>query len=385
MNTYLRTDLTVRDIVQGFQYSALEGKGLFGWGGRLVIQPEYQRNYIYADDGGKREVAVIKSLLKKYPIGLIYFVKVGDDRYEVLDGQQRITSIGRFVTKKFDILDENGLPHDYDEKLHKVIMDTKLTIYICEGEEQEIKDWFEVINKEGVRLTRQEVLNAIYSGPFVTKAKETFSNSMNSKMQKWKSYVKGSEKRQEVLERALDWVSKGDVAGYMKKHRQDAEITELKGYFETVIDWIGTVFKGVEDEMCGLEWGRLYEKFHGKAYESEKVWERVQQLMEDEHVDNHGIFEFVLGGESEFRLLNIRLFDRATAKKVYKRQTDAAAAKSISNCPHCVLENGANKSRIWSFDEMDADHVSAWSKGGSTSISNCQMLCRVHNRAKGNR
>lgn len=385
MTTELRTDLTVRDIVQGFQYSALEGKGLFGWGGRLVIQPEYQRNYIYADDGGRREVAVIHSLLKKYPLGLIYFVKVGEDKYEVLDGQQRITSIGRFVTKKFDILDENGRPHDFDESLHKVIMDTKLTIYICEGEEEDIKAWFEIINKKGVDLTRQEILNAIYSGPFVTKAKETFSNSMNSNMQKWKSYVKGNERRQEVLERALEWVSKGEVAEYMKKHRFDNEITELETYFMTVVDWIGNVFSGVESEMCGLEWGRLYEAFHTKAYDPVVVWNRVQELMEDEHVDNRGIFEFVLGGEKEFRLLNIRLFDRATAKKVYKKQTDVATTRSISNCPHCALENGANKSRIWAFEEMDADHVSAWSRGGSTSISNCQMLCRVHNRAKGNR
>ena len=385
METELRTDLTVRDIVNGFQYSSLEGKGLFGWGGKLVIQPEYQRNYIYADNGGEREVKVIESLMKGYPLGLIYFVRVNENCYEVLDGQQRITSIGRFVTKKFDIFDEKGLPHDYDEALHGKILDTKLTIYICDGEESEIKEWFEIINKEGVKLTRQEVLNAIYSGPFVTKAKEVFSNSTNSKMQMWKSYVKGNEKRQEVLERALEWVSKGEIAKYMKLHRQDAEITELEAYFKTVTDWIGTVFSGVEDEMCGLEWGRLYETYHKNAYDPTKTWKRVQELMEDEHVDNRGIYEFILGGEKDFRHLNIRLFDRAIAKKVYKRQTDLAQRKAISNCPHCVLENGTNKSRIWAFEEMDADHVTAWTKGGATDIGNCQMLCKTHNRAKGNR
>ena len=71
MKTTLHTEWTVEDICKGFTYNELEGKGLFGLDGRLTIQPEYQRHYIYND--GKRDVAVIESLLKGYPIGLIYF------------------------------------------------------------------------------------------------------------------------------------------------------------------------------------------------------------------------------------------------------------------------------------------------------------------------
>lgn len=71
MKTTLRTDITVRDICDGFVYNELEGKGLFGLSGKLVIQPEYQRNYIYAN--GKKDVAVIESVLNQYPLGLIYF------------------------------------------------------------------------------------------------------------------------------------------------------------------------------------------------------------------------------------------------------------------------------------------------------------------------
>ena len=92
MNATLRTNITVADICDGFVYNQFEGKGLFGLGGKLTIQPEYQRNYIYAEGEGKREAAVIESLLKGYPLGLIYFNKVGKDKFEVLDGQQRITS-----------------------------------------------------------------------------------------------------------------------------------------------------------------------------------------------------------------------------------------------------------------------------------------------------
>ncbi|RKW47379.1 MAG: DUF262 domain-containing protein, partial [Porphyromonas sp.] len=106
MKTELHTEWTVADICKGFIYNELEGKGLFGLDGKLIIQPEYQRHYIYND--GKKDVAVVQSLLRHYPLGLIYFNKTSTGQYEVLDGQQRITSIGRFVTGKFAIEDANG-------------------------------------------------------------------------------------------------------------------------------------------------------------------------------------------------------------------------------------------------------------------------------------
>ncbi|MES9137012.1 DUF262 domain-containing protein, partial [Cutibacterium acnes] len=180
------------DICDGFVYNQLEGKGLFGWGGKLTIQPEYQRNYIYADGGGKKEQAVIHSLLKRYPLGLIYFNKVGEGSFEVLDGQQRITSIGRFVTNKFAIMD-NGNPKNFESlpiDQQNLIRKSKLLIYECEGSESEIKQWFETINISGIPLNQQELLNAIYSGPFITKAKQEFSNSQNANIQKWSAYIK---------------------------------------------------------------------------------------------------------------------------------------------------------------------------------------------------
>ena len=387
MKTTLLTDLTVDDICRGFVYNELEGKGLFGWDGKLVIQPEYQRNYIYAD--GKKDVAVIDSLLKGYPLGLIYFVKVGEDRYEVLDGQQRITSFGRFVRGKFPVVDAEGMPHYFDglnAEEQKRILGSKLTIYVCEGAETEIKEWFKTINIAGVPLVEQELLNAIYSGPFVTAAKEVFSNSGNSEMQKWKCYVAGDEQRQKILETALKWVSGGEVQDYMGRHRFDKDCRELKTYFTSVIDWIDGVFMGVKDEMCGLEWGRLYETYRKTAYNPKKVWRRVEELYGDEFVtDRRGIFEYVLGGEKETRLLNVRVFSDKEKKQVYARQTAEAEKRGVSNCPLCAVGHEASAKRVWKIGEMDADHVTAWSKGGATDISNCQMLCKTHNRAKGNR
>lgn len=387
MKTILKTNITVKEICDGFVYNELEGKGLFGLSGKLTIQPEYQRNYIYAEE--KREAGVIESVLKEYPIGLIYFNKVRKDTFEVLDGQQRITSLGRFITNKFAIKDENGMPQIFGNMAkdkQKKILETKLLIYECEGTESQIKEWFKTINIAGVPLNNQELLNAVYSGPFVTKAKEEFSNSQNANIQKWSAYISGSANRQDFLERAFDWVSRGNIGDYMSRHRYDKNITELKTYFNDVIDWISSVFTDVESEMRGLEWGRLYEEYHKKSYNPTKVSAEVHKFYGDFFVkDKKGIFEYILGDNNDTKLLNIRIFDEPIKRAVYEKQTREAITKKKSNCSFCAVGHDTNKSKIWSFGEMDADHVSAWSKGGATEVSNCEMLCKTHNRAKGNR
>ena len=388
MKTTLRTEITVAEICDGFVYNAFEGKGLFGLSGKLTIQPEYQRNYIYAADGGKREAAVIESILRGYPLGLIYFNKVAEDKFEVLDGQQRITSIGRFVKDKFAIKDSGGMPQYFSSMAadkQNLILDAKLLIYECEGQESEIKDWFKTINIAGVPLNEQELLNAVYSGKFVTLAKETFSNSQNANTQKWGAYVKGSVIRQDYLECALKWVSKGEIGHYMSTHRNDANIHELVSYFNSVIGWVSSVFISVESEMRLLDWGRLYETYHDQPYNPTVLAASVARLYGDSYVKNHrGIFEYLLGGSKDTKLLELRIFDEATKKSVYATQTQKAKAQDKSNCPHCAIGHESNKKKIWPLPEMDADHVTAWSKGGDTAIKNCQLLCKTHNRAKGN-
>lgn len=389
MKTILKTDWTVKDICEGFMYDKSQDKGLYGLNGKLTIQPEYQRNYIYDSDG--RDVKVIESLLKGYPLGLIYFVKVGDDKYEVLDGQQRITSFGRFVntTYPFSVPDSNGDPRYFDslnlEEQNK-ILNTELTIYICEGTAQEIDEWFKIINVTGVELTVQERLNASYYGPFTTLARKEFSNSNNSNMEKWRTYIKGDPKRQEILYYALDWVSDHHISDYMSTHRQDTNITELKNYFDSVIDWINSLFDYTDKEIKGLPWGDYYRKYHNNSYDRKKLNSEVINLMSDPHVcDKKNIFEYLLSGSTRKELLNIRYFDDNVKRSKYMQQTEYAKEKGISNCPLCAVGNNANKTRIYELKEMDADHVTAWSKQGGTDIDNCEMLCITHNRAKGNK
>lgn len=388
MKTTLHTDWTVGDVCKGFIYDKNEGKGLFGLNGKLIIQPEYQRNYIYGD--GKKDVAVVESLLRGYPLGLIYFVLNSDGMYEVLDGQQRITSFARFVNQSWPFaVERNGKPRYFtslDPDDQKKITDAQLTIYVCEGEPSEIQEWFETINIAGVPLVKQELRNASYHGPFVTKARAVFSNTANANMNRWQTYIKGDPKRQAVLETALEWVSDGDIDGYMAQHRQDTSIDALKNHFDTVIDWVDSVFEYTGSDVCGLEWGRLYRQYHTNAYSKDAVTKRVDELLYDPQVTNkRGIFEYVLGGEHDTSLLNVRVFDERTKKAKYDEQTREAVKDDKSNCPLCAIGHDNNAKRIYKLNEMDADHVTAWSHGGATDISNCQMLCKTHNRAKGNR
>lgn len=387
MITNLWTNTTVREVIDGFVYNELEGKGLFGLAGKLTIQPEYQRNYIYAD--GKRDVAVIQSLLKGYPVGLIYFNKISNDLYEVLDGQQRITSIGRFVAGKFAVHDSDGHEQYFSGMSHEqreLVLNSKLLIYECQGEEQEMMQWFETINIAGVPLREQEIRNAIYHGKFVTLAKEVFSNSGDSHVQKWSAYITGEVKRQDFLEAALNWVSSGRIDAYMSQHRHDSNIEELKQHFDAVINWISSVFTDVHGEMRGLEWDRLYKTYGSQDYDRNTVSGQVRQLYSDYDVKRKkGVFEYILGGSKDTTLLEVRIFEPSVIKTTYARQTEAAEDKGISNCSVCASVDNANKDRVYKLSEMDADHVTAWSKRGTTTADNCEMLCRTHNRAKGNR
>ncbi|MCO6394718.1 DUF262 domain-containing protein [Corynebacterium sp. MC-17D] len=381
----------IRDIVDGFHYNELEGKGLYGLAGALTIQPEYQRNYIYND--GKKDVAVIDSLLKGYPLGLIYFnqPKQDEDKFEILDGQQRITSIGRFFKDLFVVKDTDGNEQYFSslsEHQQEQILETELLIYDCNGTESEIKEWFKTINIVGVSLTAQELRNAVYSGPFVDAAKKVFSNSGSAVMSKWSNFVKGDPARQEVLEVALDWIAQREgttIDSYMAKHREDDNCNELQTYFTAVIDWAASVFKMTDTSMRGIEWNTLYEQYGGQGYNATEMTAAAKELLSDPQIQSKkGIYEYLLGGKTDTKLLNVRVFTEAVKKRVYKRQTDAAKQKGVSNCSYCAIGHDEKKAKIWALKEMDADHVTAWSKGGSTEESNCELLCKSHNRAKGN-
>lgn len=413
MKTTLLQDTTVREILDGFMWDATEDKGLHGWGGKLTIQPEYQRNYVYGLDGGAKEVKVIESLVKNYPLGLLYFVhdpKKTGHPYEVLDGQQRITSIGRYLQGQFSVV-VNGYEKRYaslDTEIKDRILDARLLIYVCEGTETEIKQWFETINIAGEPLTKQELRNAIYAGPYVTAAKQAFSKVNNNKrLERWLEWLpfnQADAKRQLVLERALEWVSsKGNpsekdtdrrVNLYMDSHQSNPDVSEIVDHMETLTNWAESLFPTGGHTQLGLtkqDWHRLWTEYKSVVGDNatttaEAFESRCLELVKDDEVKGTaGIIEFVLGGESDGRLLNLREFDASTKRRVYNLQTADAQAKGVSNCPDCAQypsERNDEGTKLWDLSEMDADHIKPWSRGGKTVEENCQMLCKRHNNAK---
>ena len=373
---------TIKELLQGFQYNEQEEKGLYGLNGNLIIQPEYQRNYIYGDDN--RDVAVIDSLMKNYPLGLMYFNRNNDSKLEVLDGQQRITSIGRFVTGKLSYNKKTYSGLNQEQK--KQIDNYEIIVYLCEGSESEIKEWFKTINIQGVPLNNQELLNSVYSGPFISMAREKFSNSREPELQKWQTYIKGNPKRQEILQTALKWISHDEIEEYMSKHRNDKTIDDLSTRFTSIIDWMTSTFLNIYDCMKQVNWGALYDKFHNKPYDLTKLNQRIDDLMLDPDITRQsGIYEFVLDNEVNPKLLNIRKFTKTDINTCYRKQTKEAKAQGISNCPQCVKDVEYNhETTIWKIKEMEGDHIIPWSKGGRTELKNLKMLCKHHNRLKSN-
>jgi len=394
MTAELVTNITIEQLCENFTYNRLEEKGVYGLNNKLIIQPEYQRNYIY--ESKKKDVAVIESILNHYPIGLFYFNKREDGMLEVLDGQQRITSIGRFAIGKMEIMGEDNVPLDINalsDEDKMAFYNTPILVYICKGTRTDIRKWFETINTAGVPLEKQELWNALYSGPFVTEAKKVFSNSSNPQIQMWSHFIKGDVRRQAYLNTALKWVShsyRGKdedivVRKYMQDHSHDNNIQELQEFFDAVIDWIDQHFDVTHDVMNQVNWGRLYDNYKDSPKPDQ---DRIEELFNDPFIATgakKNIYEFVLGGEKEKQLLNIRIFNEATKKIAYNRQTEKAKKLGVSNCPDCACGDNTNRTRIWTLKEMEADHVTAWSNGGETTVDNCEMLCKHHNRLKGNR
>ncbi len=387
----VQKNVTIRELADGYFNDTTGEQGVRGYHGLLNIRPKYQREFIYGD---KDRDEVVRSVMNNLPINVIYWFKSiredGSDGYEMLDGQQRTISICGYVTNAFSVdgLPFQNLPKDRRED----ILNYPLLVFVCEGKESERLKWFNTINTRGQQLTDQELLNAVFAGPWLEAAKRDFSRR-NQGADNFKDYLSGSCIRQDFLRTAIYWIarSEGDkgkiqdvVQRYMSAHKMDTNAELLWNYFEQVMDWVKKVFPEKYSEMKGLDWGELYEKYHENKYDCDTVKAKVSELRADVAVQSRsGIFEYVLDGCNNPQFLNIRIFSAPVKAKVYKHQTLEAKARGVSNCPLCAISH-VNNTHIWEEHEMEADHVKAWENGGNTDISNCQMLCITHNRAKGN-
>lgn len=355
------TNIKVSELIEGYEDKAEEG--VRGYGGRLNIRPAFQREFIYKE---KQRNEVIHTVRKKFPLNTMYWAVAGDG-FELMDGQQRTISICQYVQGDFSI-EIDGAPRSFDNltpEKKQQILDYELSVYVCEGTEGEKLDWFKIINIAGEKLTDQELRNAIYTGPWLAEAKRWFSRSSCPAYQIGEKYVNGSPIRQDFLEKALEWISAGKIEDYMSRHQHDADAQELWQYFQEVIAWVQRTFPKHRTIMKGLDWGRFYNKHKDDKLNAATLEQRIVELIEDDEVDNKkGIYEYLLTGNE--KTLSLRAFDEKTKVKTYEKQ------KGI--CPACK--------KHYNMDLMEADHIIPWSKGGKTSLDNCQMLCKMDNRTK---
>lgn len=352
-------EITIKDVVNGYVDNSEEG--VIGYGGKLNIRPKYQREFVYKEE--KRN-AVIKTIMKGFPLNVMYWVKNEDGTFEVLDGQQRTISFCQYVSNQFSI-DYRSF-QNLTSVEREQILNYKIMVYFCEGDEKEKLEWFKTVNIAGEKLTDQELRNAVYTGTWLTAAKTIFSKPNCAAYRLSKDYVKGSPIRQELLQTALKWKSKGNIEQYMSAHQHDANANDLWMYYNGVIEWVKVTFPKYRNEMSGVNWGELYDNFHSQVLDTEKLEMEISKLMMDDDVTNKkGIYPYVLTRKEKY--LSIRGFTPSMKRTAYERQGGICA--------------GCNKE--YPITKMEGDHKIPWHQGGKTNIENCQMLCIDCNRQKG--
>ena len=356
--------IKIREVYEG--YFNDDEEGVTGYNDRLDIRPKYQREFVYKD---KQRDEVIRTVLKGLPLNVIYWCKTGDDTYEVLDGQQRTISVCEYLDNSFSVDEKffGNLPKDIQDK----ILDYELFVYVCDGTDSEKLEWFKIINIAGEQLTDQEMRNAVYAGSWVSDAKRYFSKTGCAANSMAGDYLKGSSIRQDYLETAISWIAsreKMTIEKYMAIHQNEPSAIQLWNYFRSVIDWVEAIFPKKRKEMKGLEWGLFFNQ-HGERTDLDPaaLELKLQELLVDEDVTKKsGIYEYLLTGDE--RKLNIRAFTDKQKQEQYQKQNGI--------CVKC--------GKHFEYNEMEGDHIIAWSQGGKTVPENLQMLCKRCNNTKSN-
>lgn len=360
-------EITVRELVEG--YEDKDEEGVIGYGGKLNIRPQYQREFIYKPE---QRDAVIDTVKKGFPLNVMYWADLGDDRFEIIDGQQRTVSLAQYVSENSFSVEElyfNNLPSDVKYK----ILDYQLTVYVCSGTDSEKLEWFKTINIAGEKLSPQELRNAVYQGPWVNDAKRYFSKTGCVAHQIAENYMKRTAIRQEYLETAIKWKSGGNIEEYMGQNQDKKSAQPLWSHFQAVINWIDATFPVVRKPMKVVDWGPLYDKFKDADLDSVKLEKQITNLLQDEDVEKQsGVYPYVLDGDE--RHLDIRVFSPKVKARVYERQNKQCAEKQCSDSGKEIP-----------LSKMHADHIVPWSKGGKTEESNCQVLCASCNLQKSNK
>jgi len=352
-------EISIAELTKGYHDN--EEYGVLGFDGKLDIRPPYQREFIYKD---KQRDAVIDTVIKKFPLNVMYWAVREDGNYEVIDGQQRTISVCQYINGDFAHMFKYF--HNLHEDEKEEILNYKLMVYVCSGKDSEKLEWFKTINIAGEKLTDQELRNAVYSGSWVTDAKRYFSKNNCAAYGIGSDYLSGSPIRQDYLETSIKWISQGNIEVYMSKHQHDQNASALWRYYQDVISWVSSTFtKKRVKFMKGVEWGVLYDEFKDVIFDTVEIEKETSKLIADDDIQKKkGIYFYILTRDE--RHLGIRTFSDSMKQKVYEIQQ--------GKCVEC--------SEYFDISFMEGDHITPWHEGGKTIEENCQMLCKDCNRRK---
>jgi len=364
-------EIAIRDLVKDFKDDSVTEEGITGYGGFLDIRPKYQREFVYKD---KQRESVIETVLKGFPLNVMYWVQKEEQGYfEVLDGQQRTLSICQYISGEYSVNDLEGNPRSFynlSDEQKALILNYKLMIYFCTGTDTEKLGWFRTINIAGEKLTPQELRNAVYTGTWLSEAKKHFSKSNCVAANIGDKYLKGSPIRQDYFEKVLKWISNNSIESYMAIHQNDKDCSELWQYFQNVLNWVNILFPVYRKDMKGVDWGYLYNKHKGDSFNSVELEAKYKELLADDEIegkDTKGFYSYLITGE--IKHLSLRSFNDKQKLKAFEKQK--------GKCPKCT--------NTFEISQMEGDHIIPWSKGGKTVQTNLQMLCKKCNGIKSNK
>lgn len=358
--------ILIRDLVK--DYTDDIDLGVKAYNGNLDVRPSYQREFIYSPEQSEE---VIKTIVKGFPLNIMYWSKREDGSFEVIDGQQRTISICRYIKGDFSVkFEKDSLPlayHNLTPDIKQKILNYALIVYECSGSDSDKLEWFQTINVAGEKLTKQELRNAVYNGTWITCAKKYFSKRGNPVNAEYGSYMSGKSERQELLETALKWIAHRDkvtLEQYMANHQYDTNANELWEYVQAVFAWVKKLFINQSKDrmmlMKGIDWGMLYNNFHELEYNSQELEQSICKLLVDDEVTNKkGIYCYLVTGQEKH--LALRSFDDKSKIKMHHNQEGV--------CPKC--------NNYFDLSKMDAVHIQPWSQGGKTTIENGELICKA--------
>lgn len=341
-------------------------------GVKTVINPSFQRGLVY--DLGNMH-ALIDSILHGYIIGQVTFAEV-NGCYLVVDGQQRITTICKYI--KGEVPAYNGLYFDsLTEDERQTILNTQLPIAILvDASKEQIAEQFKRTNTCGEILTNMEIIAAIYDGPFMHDLKVIFGNSFLTKGfgKKFKEFLKGDANRLFFVELAIKMydVKSNDTEQIVKfciEH--NISVDDVVARFKEVFNWYMKLVANLTPAQkkllpINLAIEDMYNKYGNISMGADKFAIRFSEALNslDEGDISSKLMDYVFTQDRQF--ITPRLFPKSIAVRVYKTQNGI--------CPLC--------GQHFEFDEMQADHIYPWALGGKTKASNCQMLCKDCNNKK---